>query len=84
MIAAFDFFSRFPYPSENIALQYVVSTTSGPVGVAVDSANDHVYWVEDGGNTLSRCKSDGTNVTVVVVSNSLSRTFMIRLDVTNR
>ncbi|CAG2196150.1 LRP5_6 [Mytilus edulis] len=73
---------RFPYPSQNITLQHVVNTSSYPSGVAVDSANDHVYWVNNGGYILSRCKLDGTNV--VVVSNSLSRTFMIRLDVMNR
>ncbi|XP_071121805.1 pro-epidermal growth factor-like [Mytilus edulis] len=74
---------RFPYPSQNIILQHVVSTSSNPSDVAVDSANDHVYWVNHYGNTVSRCKLDGTNV--VVVSNSLSSsTFMIRLDVINR
>lgn len=78
----FYFYSRFQYPSQSIVLQHVVHTGNGPSGVAVDSTNDHVYWVYDGGNTLSRCKSDGTNV--VVVSNSLSSTFMISLDITNR
>ncbi|XP_052066526.1 low-density lipoprotein receptor-related protein 8-like [Mytilus californianus] len=73
---------RFPYPSQNITLQHVVTTSPKPTGIAVDSANDHVYWVYHYSNTLSRCKSDGTNV--VVVSTSLSNTFMIRLDVTNR
>ncbi|CAC5383058.1 unnamed protein product [Mytilus coruscus] len=72
---------RFPYPSQNIQLQHVVNTSSFPAGVAVDSANDHVYWVVSDGNTLSRCKSDGTNV---VVFTSFSDTFMIRLDFTNR
>ncbi|XP_071121806.1 low-density lipoprotein receptor-related protein 4-like [Mytilus edulis] len=77
-----NYIMRFPYPSQNITLQHVVSTSLSPSGVAVDSANDHVYWVNNYGNTVSRCKLDGTNV--VVVSNSLSNTFMIRLDVINR
>ncbi|CAG2240469.1 LRP2 [Mytilus edulis] len=73
---------QFPYPSQNIVLQHVVNTSSNPVGVTVDSTNDHVYWVNDGDNKLSRCQSDGTNV--VVVSTGLSNTFMIQLDVINR
>ncbi|CAC5383059.1 LRP4 [Mytilus coruscus] len=73
---------RFSYPSQNITLQHVVNTSSFPSGVAVDSANDHVYWVNDNRGTLSRCKSDGTNI--VVLLTSLSDTFMIRLDLTNR
>ncbi|XP_076116002.1 uncharacterized protein LOC143083611 [Mytilus galloprovincialis] len=77
-----NYIMRFPYPSQNITLQHVVNTSSYPSGVAVDSANDHVYWVNDNGNTVSRCKLDGTNV--VVVSKNLSSTLMIRLDVINR
>ncbi|VDI60052.1 Hypothetical predicted protein, partial [Mytilus galloprovincialis] len=73
---------RFPYPSQNITLQHVVNTSSSPTGVAVDSANDHIYWVKSLGDTLLRCKLDGTNVTVVC--KSLSNTYMIQLDVTNR
>ncbi|VDI77498.1 Hypothetical predicted protein, partial [Mytilus galloprovincialis] len=72
----------FPYPSQNITLQHVVNTSSSPTGVAVDSANDHIYWVKSLGDTLLRCKLDGTNVTVVC--KSLSNTYMIQLDVTNR
>ncbi|CAC5383057.1 LRP4 [Mytilus coruscus] len=73
---------RFHYPSQNITLQHVVNTSFAVVvGIAVDSANDHVYWVTDSGNTLSRCKSDGTNL---VVFNCFSGTVKIRLDVKNR
>lgn len=77
----FIFFSRFTYPSQNISLQTFVNSSSFPGGVAVDSANYHVYWVHDNGDTLSRCNLDGTNV---VVLNSSSHTFSIRLDVQNR
>lgn len=56
-------------------------TSRSPAGVAVDSFNDHVYWVSNYDNKLYRCKLDGTNV---VVFNTLSYTFMIQLDVTNR
>ncbi|CAC5383055.1 LRP5_6 [Mytilus coruscus] len=73
---------RFQYPSQIILLQHVVTTSPFPSGIAVDYANDHVYWVYTNGFTLSRCKLDGTNV--LVISNSLSDTFMIRLDVINR
>ncbi|CAG2255322.1 APOER2 [Mytilus edulis] len=72
---------RFRYPSLNITLQNVVNTSYSPEGVAVDSANDHVYWVDDS-NRLSRCNSDGKNIVVLVTS--FSPAFMIRLDVTNR
>lgn len=78
------FFARFSYLSQNTTLQHVVTTLSGPSGIAVDSVNDHVYWVYHGSNTLSRCKSDGTNVVTVVLSTGFSDTFMIRLDITNR
>ncbi|XP_076115992.1 uncharacterized protein LOC143083608 isoform X2 [Mytilus galloprovincialis] len=73
---------RFRYPSQNITLQHVVNTTAKPAGIAVDSANDHVYWVNHKSNTLSRCTLDGTNVFVVFTS--FSNTFMIQLDVINR
>ncbi|VDI41905.1 Hypothetical predicted protein, partial [Mytilus galloprovincialis] len=55
---------RFPYPSNNTALQTVVQSLSNPTGIAVDSANDHLYWIVSGGQ-LSRCNLDGRNATVL-------------------
>ncbi|XP_052065895.1 low-density lipoprotein receptor-related protein 1B-like [Mytilus californianus] len=76
---------RFPYPSPSRTLEHVVNTSANPVGVAVDSSNDHVYWVTpyyySDSNKVSRCKSDGTNVVVFTSLNQY--TFMIRLDLTN-
>lgn len=74
---------RFTYPSKNITLQHFVTTSYYPAGVAVDSANGYVYWVNnDVGNKLSRCKLDGTSK--VVLFTGLTNTFTVRLDVTNR
>ncbi|CAC5385334.1 unnamed protein product [Mytilus coruscus] len=72
---------RFSYPSKNRTLQIVVQTENLPVGIAVDSANDHIYWVIQFGNKLSRCYLDGTNVTVLP---TLSEPWVIRLDASKR
>ncbi|CAC5413281.1 LRP1 [Mytilus coruscus] len=72
---------RFPYTSTNRTLQTVVKTGLLPVGLAVDSVNEHVYWIEYYGFELYRCNMDGTNITVL---STLRNPFVIRLDVTNR
>lgn len=78
-----NFFSRIPYPSPSRILQHVVNTSYNPSSVAVDSPNDHVYWVFHSGNILSRCTLDGTNV-VVFTSPHSNNIFTIRLDLKNR
>ncbi|CAG2251781.1 LRP1B [Mytilus edulis] len=70
---------RFAYPSNNTTLQTVVQSPSTPTGIAVDSANDHIYWIDS--NRLSRCNLDGRNVTVL---STFIYPWVIRLDVTNR
>ncbi|XP_071133255.1 low-density lipoprotein receptor-related protein 6-like [Mytilus edulis] len=72
---------RFSYPSKNRTIQIVVQTENLPVGIGVDSANHHIYWVIQFGNKLSRCNLDGTNVTVLP---TLSEPWVIRLDVSKR
>lgn len=72
---------RFPYPSDNTTLQTIVHSVSYPSGIAVDSINDHLYWVDYNYNKLSRCTLDGRNVTVL---STLSNPWVIRLDVTDR
>ncbi|CAC5404610.1 LRP5_6 [Mytilus coruscus] len=72
---------RFAYPSKTITLHTVVQTDSQPTGIAVDSTNDHIYWIDHGTDKLSRCNLDGSNVTVL---STLSNPFTIRLNVTNR
>ncbi|CAC5424407.1 unnamed protein product [Mytilus coruscus] len=72
---------RFAYPSNNRTLQTVVQLLSSPSGIAVDSINDHLYWVDPGQNKLSRCNLDGSNVTVLL---TLSNPWVIRLDITYR
>lgn len=60
-----------------------MNSSSNPSGVAVDSFNDHVYWVDDdSSNKVSRCNLDGTNV--VVFASLASHIFTIRLDLKNR
>ncbi|XP_063417214.1 low-density lipoprotein receptor-related protein 5-like [Mytilus trossulus] len=56
---------RFAYPSNTTTLQTVVQSLSYPTGIAVDSANDHLYWIDSFINHLSRCNLDGSNVTVL-------------------
>ncbi|CAG2190431.1 unnamed protein product [Mytilus edulis] len=56
---------RFPYPSNNTTLQTVVQSLSYPTGIAVDSANGHIYWIDAGTDILSRCNLDGSNITVL-------------------
>ncbi|CAG2237271.1 unnamed protein product [Mytilus edulis] len=72
---------RFAYPSNNTTLQTVVQSLSYPTGIAVDSANDHLYWVDSNVGKLSRCNLDGSNVTVL---STFIHPWVIRLDVTNR
>lgn len=64
-----------------MTIQTVVHTGPYPVGVAVDSANDHLYWIDHIINTLSRCNLDGTNITVLP---TLIKPWVIRLDVLKR
>ncbi|CAC5389511.1 unnamed protein product [Mytilus coruscus] len=73
--------ARFPYPSENRTLQTIVQTEQYPIGIAVDSANGHIYWTDISTHKLSRCVLDGTNVTII---STISNSWAIRLDVTNR
>lgn len=75
------FFSRFRYPSQKITLHHTVNTSYAPVGIAVDSANDHIYWVNDAGDTISRCNLDGTNV---ILFYCVKGTVEIQLDLKNR
>ncbi|XP_052067593.1 low-density lipoprotein receptor-related protein 6-like [Mytilus californianus] len=71
--------ARFPYPSENRTLQTIVQTEQYPIGIAVDSANGHIYWTDISTHELSRCVLDGTNVTII---STISNSWAIRLDVT--
>ncbi|VDI82719.1 Hypothetical predicted protein, partial [Mytilus galloprovincialis] len=72
---------RFAYPSNNTTLQTVVQSLSYPTGIAVDSANDHLYWIDSNKGQLSRCNLDGSNVTVL---STFISPLVIRLDVINR
>ncbi|CAG2245201.1 LRP1B [Mytilus edulis] len=71
----------FAYPSNNTTLQTVVQSLSGPTGIAVDSAYDHLYWIDYYRDQLSRCNLDGSNVTVL---STFINPLVIRLDVTKR
>ncbi|CAC5383007.1 unnamed protein product [Mytilus coruscus] len=73
----------FKYPSENRTLERFIQTIN-PVGIAVDSVNVHVYWVNyrfGQDNYLSRSNLDGTNE--VVVSKPLRNTFALFLYLTS-
>lgn len=72
---------RFPYPSKNKTIETIVQTDPYPVGLAVDSINDHIYLVEYPGNKLLRCNLDGSNVIVLA---TLRNPHVIRLDIANR
>ncbi|XP_052065784.1 uncharacterized protein LOC127705498 [Mytilus californianus] len=73
---------RFAYPSKNRTLQTVVQTDPYPLGIAVDSTNEHIYWVAPAyTNALSRCNLDGSNLTLLT---TLSVPYVVRLDVINR
>ncbi|XP_063399566.1 low-density lipoprotein receptor-related protein 8-like [Mytilus trossulus] len=72
---------RFAYPSKNTTLQTVVQSLSYPSGIAIDSANDHLYWIDYLGGQLSRCNIDGSNVTLL---STVVYPRVIRLEFTNR
>ncbi|XP_063399564.1 low-density lipoprotein receptor-related protein 4-like isoform X2 [Mytilus trossulus] len=72
---------RFAYPSKNRTLQRVIQSLPYPSGIAVDSTNDHIYWVAEYAESLLRCNMDGSNE---IVLSTPSYPFVIRLDLTNR
>ncbi|XP_063417215.1 low-density lipoprotein receptor-related protein 4-like [Mytilus trossulus] len=81
MLAPKEEKEKFEYPSKNVTIQKVVRSFGSPSGLAVDSTNEHLYWVDDDGHRLVRSNLDGSNVTVL---SKLSNPFVIRLDLTNR
>lgn len=72
---------RFAYPSTNRTLHTVVQTDPYPIGLAVDSTNEHIWVVGAGSGTLSRCNLDGSNLTLLTI---ISAPYVVRLDVTKR
>lgn len=64
-----------------MTLQTVVQTDSYPIGIAVDPANDDLYYVSRSTSKLSRCNLDGSNMTVI---STLRSPCVIRLDLTDR
>jgi DNA-binding beta-propeller fold protein YncE len=49
-----------------------------PVGITVDAINEKIYWTDHGGNNISRCNLDGTDVESLVTS--ISQPIDIKLD----
>ena len=45
--------------------RWVTSGLNNPLGVAVDSANRHIYWTEPSDGTIKRANLDGTQIEVV-------------------
>lgn len=44
----------------------IVSGLSRPIGMAIDAANGHIYWAEDGAGRIARGNLDGTEVTTIL------------------
>lgn len=44
----------------------LVAGLSRPIGMAIDAANGHIYWAEDGAGRIARANLDGTEVTTII------------------
>ncbi|VDI62041.1 Hypothetical predicted protein [Mytilus galloprovincialis] len=72
---------KFPYPSnQTVQFEFVVST-NGPLGIAFDSVNKHIYWTEDNKGKIMRCNADGTNKTTILDERQPSA---LSIDIENR
>ncbi|XP_052080319.1 low-density lipoprotein receptor-related protein 8-like isoform X2 [Mytilus californianus] len=56
---------KFPYPNNQTVQFETVVSANGPLGIAFDSVNHHLYWTEDGKGKIMRCNADGTNKTTI-------------------
>jgi hypothetical protein len=80
IIKWFNLHCRVRYPSEEKSAPEVIAKTVSPTSIAVDTVDNHVYWVQYGrlnGNII-RCNLNGSNETVIL--KNLHETFAITLD----
>ncbi|MBC2600758.1 Calx-beta domain-containing protein [Puniceicoccus vermicola] len=52
----------------------VVTYASDPVGIAVDSLNNKIYWTDRGFNTINRANFDGSDIETLISSNEFDST----------
>lgn len=74
------FLCRIRYPSNKSTTAEVIIHSATPVGVAVDTDNDVLYWADLSLHTISRSNLDGSNTVLIVSTN---RPVDIELDIAN-
>ncbi|XP_071149869.1 uncharacterized protein [Mytilus edulis] len=57
---------RFKYPSEKVYNLETVTVADKPTGLAIDPANDHLYWTEQSKGNLYRSNLDGSKKTFIL------------------
>ena len=64
IIEWFNLHCRVRYPSEEKSAPEVIAKTVTPSSIAVDTVDNHVYWVQYGLNgNIIRCNLNGSNET---------------------
>lgn len=67
IIEWFNLHCRVRYPSEEKSAPEVIAKTVTPSSIAVDTVDNHVYWVQYGLNgNIIRCNLNGSNETVIL------------------
>lgn len=72
--------SRFSYPSQHAYSSEIVTAANKPIGVAVDSFYNHIYWTEKYTGRLKRCNLDGSDKSIILETDPL---FSLLLDSRN-
>ncbi|XP_052081119.1 low-density lipoprotein receptor-related protein 1-like [Mytilus californianus] len=62
---------RFRYPSEELYELETVTVADNPIGLAIDSVGNHVYWTEQSKGNLYRCNLDGSKKTLILQDDTL-------------
>ncbi|VDI38277.1 Hypothetical predicted protein [Mytilus galloprovincialis] len=75
---------RYPPTSNETTLEDIVlDNINTPIGIAVDSVNDHIYWTDTGLQRIMRSNLDGSNTTLIL-GTGLENPRAIELDTANR
>ncbi|CAC5419981.1 LRP5_6 [Mytilus coruscus] len=71
-----------PLGNENSVIEIIIRN-SKPMGIAVDSLNDHLYWADQDGAAIKRSNLNGSNIEVIL-DKSLQTPVAITVDTSNR
>lgn len=75
------FIYRINYPSIDKTPAEDIILGKNPIGIAVDSIHDHLYWADNGLQGIFRSNIDGSNTTIIL--NNTGSLADIELDIIN-